>query len=87
MSFLQNLDFTPIPSATNFVTFKTGAEESTQAMFNSLLDQGVIVRPLTGNAMPGFIRVSIGTHEEMDHYFNAMEGIIPSWTKNFGRPK
>ena len=56
-------------------------------MFNALLEKGVIVRPLHTNAMPGFVRVSIGTHEEMNHYYSAMEDILPSWTKKFGRPK
>lgn len=84
-SFLKEHDFHPIESVANFITFKVGVREASQAMFNRLLDQGVIVRPLDSNAMPGFIRVSIGTHEEMDHYFEAMEEILPSWTQQFGR--
>ena len=87
LSFLRQHGFEPIESVTNFITFKTGTPESSQAMFDALLDQGVIVRPLAENAMPGFIRVSIGTHEEMDHYFSAMEKILPHWGQQFGRPQ
>ena len=86
-SFLQKHSFDPIPSVTNFITFKVGDVESCQAMHDALLNHGVIVRPLAKNSMPGFVRVSIGTHEEMDHYFTAMEEMLPCWAKQFGRPR
>ena len=55
-------------------------------MFNKLLDQGVIIRPLKSNEMPDYVRVSLGTKEEMDHYYEAMEKILPEYDKKFGRP-
>ena len=55
-------------------------------MFEKLLDQGVIIRPLKSNEMPDYVRVSLGTKEEMEHYFEAMEKILPTYDTKFGRP-
>lgn len=82
-SFLIERGFEPIESVTNFITFKTPTEDSAQAMFEMLLDEGVIIRPLAANAMPGFVRVSIGTKDEMQHYFEAMDSIMPKWNNKF----
>ena len=84
-SFLQNNDFKPIKSITNFITFNAGNSESSQAMYETLLNEGVIIRPLNNQDMPGFVRVSIGSEEEMNHYFNSMEKILPKWKKSYGR--
>ncbi len=83
-TFLKEHEFTPIPSVTNFVTFSTGTPEAAMGMYEMLLNKGVIVRPLAANAMPGFIRVSIGTKDEMKHYFDAMAEILPTWRKTYG---
>lgn len=83
--FLMDNNFSPIESVTNFITFSTGTPEGANAMYEMLLNEGVIVRPLGGNAMPGFIRVSIGTKYEMKHYFEAMNKALPTWRKEFGR--
>ncbi len=85
MNFLRGHDFDPIESVTNFITFRTGSEEASNEMYELLLNHGVIVRPLAANAMPGYIRVSIGTRDEMDHYYEAMEDILPRWNPKFGR--
>lgn len=85
MEYLTEKRFNPIQSVTNFITFNTGATEAAAWMFNALLDKGVIIRDLAGNAMPGFLRVSIGTDEEMDHYFEAMDEILPEYDSKFGR--
>jgi histidinol-phosphate aminotransferase len=85
-AFLEEKDFKPIKSVTNFITFKTGSEEASQYLFDNLLDQGVIIRPLVSNEMPEYVRVSIGTGNEMEHFYNAMEEILPTYNKRFGRP-
>ena len=36
--------------------------------------------------MPDWVRVSIGLKEEMIHFFDAMEKILPEYDKKFGRP-
>jgi histidinol-phosphate aminotransferase len=52
----------PQPVA-NFVYAETG-EEDARPLFEALLRQGVIVRPLGGFGAPGAIRVTVGTPEE-----------------------
>jgi histidinol-phosphate aminotransferase len=84
--FLTRHDFKPIHSVCNFVTFKTGSEEASLALYNGLLDRGVIIRPLRANLMPDHVRVSLGTRDEMNHFFEAMEEILPAYTAKYGRP-
>ncbi len=86
-NFLISKDFKPIASVTNFLTIKTGSAEASEWMYNSLLDKGVIIRPLRTNEMPDFVRISLGTKQEMQHYFEAMEAILPTYNQKFGRPK
>ncbi len=76
--------FKPIPSVTNFVTFKTGSEEASLFLYNELLKHGVIIRPLRANLMPDHVRISLGTKEEMNHLYAAMEEVIPHYRKKFG---
>jgi histidinol-phosphate aminotransferase len=84
VQYLKSKGLKPIPSVTNFVTFKTGSGEASDWMFQELLNQGVIIRPLKANEMNDFIRVSIGTRDEMDHYFEAMDNILPKFMDKFG---
>lgn len=87
LKFLKDKDFNPIPSVTNFITIKTTSGEASEWMYQRLLDQGVIIRPLRTNEMPEFVRISIGTKKEMSHYYEAMETILPEYDKKFGRDK
>jgi histidinol-phosphate aminotransferase len=86
MEFLTKTGFFPIPSLTNFVTFKTGSGEASDWLFEKLLDQGVIIRALKANEMPDFVRVSIGTPQEMDHFFESMEKIAKEFFNTFKGP-
>jgi histidinol-phosphate aminotransferase len=54
------LDF--IPSVGNFVAVDTGGD--TSAVYEKLLREGVIARPVDNYGMPGFLRISIGLPEE-----------------------
>ena len=54
----------PVPSVGNFVYVETGGDAN--ALFERLLREGVIVRPLAGFGSPTAIRVSVGTPEELD---------------------
>nr|BDT29964.1 histidinol-phosphate transaminase [Bacteriovorax sp. HI3] len=85
--FLTKHEFNPIKSVANFIAFKTGSEEASRYMFDSLLDKGVIIRQLKANEMPDYVRVSLGTKREMSHFFKAMEAILPEYNKRYGRPK
>ena len=67
--------------------FKTGSLEASNTLFEMLLDKGVIIRGLKANEMPEYVRVSLGTEEEMDHFYEAMDEILPAYTEKFGRPE
>lgn len=80
-NFLKKHDLNPIPTLTNFITFPTGSGKNSDLLFNLLLDKGVIIRPLKANEMPDFVRVSIGTPKENEHFIEAMTEIMPSFLK------
>ena len=86
LKFLDAKNFNPIQSLTNFVCFRTGSTEASDYLFEKLLDHGVIIRPLKANNMPDWVRVSIGLKEEMQHFMQAMEAILPEYDEKFGRP-
>jgi len=59
-----------IPSVGNFICFDTGRDGS--EVYQALLHQGVIVRPLGAYGMPSHLRVSIGTADENQRFLNAL---------------
>ena len=67
------LDF--IPSAGNFVSVdvKDGA-----AVFQRLLERGVIVRPIGAYGMPAYLRVSIGLESENARLLEALAQSLPA---------
>jgi histidinol-phosphate aminotransferase len=86
-SYLKKEGFSPIPSVTNFITLKTGSEEASLFLFNELLNHGVIIRPLRANLMPDHVRISLGTKEEMAHFYSAMKDVLPRYNEKFRRSK
>ena len=62
-----------IPSHGNFVCVKVG--EGT-AVFQRLLRQGVIVRPVAAYGMPEYLRISIGTESENVRFLAALETVL-----------
>lgn len=86
LKFLDQRNFRPIRSITNFISFRTGSEAASDHLFNELLNRGVIIRPLKANKLPDWVRVSIGLKEEMKHFFSAMDDILPIYDNQYGRP-
>jgi histidinol-phosphate aminotransferase len=68
-----------IPSYGNFVTVEIpraqGASQA-GAVFQKLLRQGVIVRPLAGYAMPDHLRVTVGLPRENARFLEALEAVL-----------
>jgi histidinol-phosphate aminotransferase len=83
-SYLTNYGFKPIPSVTNFITMKTGSDEASLYLYNELLNHGVIIRPLRANLMPDHVRISIGTKDEMLHFYEAMDKVLPKYLQKYG---
>jgi histidinol-phosphate aminotransferase len=62
-----------IPSFANFVTFRVGPAGE---VFQRLLRQGVIVRPIGSYGLPEYLRVSVGTREENQRFLQALDASI-----------
>ncbi len=60
----------PVPSVGNFLYVDVGAGAG--ALFDRLLHEGIIVRPLAGFGSPTAIRISVGTPEELDLFAAAL---------------
>ena len=66
--------FEPAPSVGNFVYVETGADGND--LFERLLREGIIVRPLAGFGSPNAIRISVGTPEELDELEAALGRVL-----------
>jgi histidinol-phosphate aminotransferase len=47
-----------------------------QPLFQALLHEGVIVRPLGGYRMPQHLRISIGLTNENDRFLRALKQVL-----------
>lgn len=70
---LDTLGFGRIPSIGNFVTFHCGREA--MPLYEALLHQGVIVRPVANYGMPRHLRVSVGLPEENERFLRALRDV------------
>jgi histidinol-phosphate aminotransferase len=66
----------PAPSLGNFVYVETGGDGN--ELFDRLLHEGIIVRPLAGFGSPSAVRVSVGTPEELDELSAALGRVLAS---------
>jgi histidinol-phosphate aminotransferase len=64
----------PVPSVGNFLFAETGADAN--ELFERLLHEGIIVRPLAGFGAPTAVRVSVGTREEIDAFAEALGRVL-----------
>lgn len=71
---LSALGLAYIPSRGNFIA--VNVKRDGVAVFNALLKEGVIVRPVAGYKMPEFIRISIGLHEENARCLEALKKVL-----------
>jgi len=62
-----------IPSHGNFVCVKVGRGAE---IFQRLLKQGVIVRPIASYGMPEYLRITIGTESENARFLSALEAVL-----------
>jgi histidinol-phosphate aminotransferase len=71
---LKERGFEYLPSEANFVAFHAGPDA--QAIYDGLLREGVIIRPLSGYGMPEYLRVSIGLEAENTAFFAALDLVM-----------
>lgn len=67
---LAELGFHVIPSAGNFITFSLN--QDALPIYQKLLHEGVIVRPVVNYQMPKHLRVSVGLKEENARFLRAL---------------
>ncbi len=70
---IQKLTLNYIPSIANFITMDVS---DAGAIYQKLLYEGVIVRPLKAYDMPRHIRVTIGTPEQNERFLAAMKKVM-----------
>ncbi|NBX00832.1 MAG: histidinol-phosphate transaminase [Methylophilaceae bacterium] len=70
---LQRLGLSFIPSFANFVSFKVN---DAPRVYERLLNQGVIVRPIANYEMPDYLRVSIGLFSENARFLEVLATAI-----------
>jgi histidinol-phosphate aminotransferase len=68
---VQRLDLSWTPSAGNFVLIDTGRPAA--RVYEQLLRQGVIVRPVANYGLPNHLRVTVGLPEENAAFLTALE--------------
>jgi histidinol-phosphate aminotransferase len=65
-----------VPTCANFILVRVGKG---QEVFNRLLSQGVIVRPMAGYQFPEHVRVTVGTVAENEKFIAALEKVIKTF--------
>jgi len=73
--YFKKKNIETIPTITNFMVFKLKDQSIAHKVYLDLMNEGVIIRPLETNGMPSYLRISIGTEAEMNHFFGAFDKI------------
>ncbi|MGD9000276.1 MAG: histidinol-phosphate transaminase [Granulosicoccaceae bacterium] len=68
----MGLDY--IPSAANFISVEVG--DDGRAVYDRLLHEGVIVRPVDNYAMPRHLRITISTQDENSRLIEALRKVL-----------
>jgi histidinol-phosphate aminotransferase len=71
---LAGLGLSPMDSVGNFVLFECGGPAA--ALYEQLLREGVIVRPVANYDLPDHLRVTVGVAEENAQFLRALERIL-----------
>lgn len=72
---LEALGFEVIPSGANFIFIRHPARRGAE-LFQSLRDRGILVRHWNKERISEYLRVSIGTDEEMDSFVGCCQELV-----------
>ena len=72
---LQTLGFNVLPSSANFL-FVTHADHDAQAIFKALRLRGIVVRFFNVPRLDQYLRISIGTEQEMEQLTSHIEELL-----------
>lgn len=76
---VKNMGLEFIPSVGNFVCIDVGdssLRRTAAAVYDALLHEGVIVRPVVNYGMPRHLRVTLGLPEENARFLSALENVL-----------
>ena len=73
-AFCQQYGLDYIPSKGNFITIDF--KQPAASIYEALLREGVIVRPIAGYGMPNHLRISVGLPEENERLFKALVKVL-----------
>lgn len=76
---LRQRHFDVLPSSANFI-FARPTTRLAVEVFNALRDQGIVVRYFNTPGLNEWLRISVGTDDEMQQLINALDGILPAET-------
>ena len=62
-----------VPSVANFILVNVGDGD---AVFQAMLEKGVIVRAMRGYKLPGWVRISVGTKEENERCIEVLDEVL-----------
>lgn len=75
MKELENRGFHVLPSAANFV-FVTHPTVAASKLYEKLREQHIFIRYFGKPPIEDYVRISIGTDEEMKHFFHYLDKIV-----------
>jgi len=79
---LRSMGFTVLPSAANFIFIKYNTPNITGVeLFSALREKGILVRHFNKERISDFIRVSMGTDDDMDVFLSACGEIIAHFVR------
>jgi histidinol-phosphate aminotransferase len=73
----RDLGFTPLPSATNFVTMDVGGVKRARALVAALAERGVFIRMPGAPPLDRCVRVTVGTPEERAAFADILRAVWP----------
>lgn len=76
---LERLDFTVLPSMTNFVLAKRDNTPG-KALYTKLREKGILVRHFDTPRLTDYLRITIGSQEQMEQFVAAVTTILEEWT-------
>jgi histidinol-phosphate aminotransferase len=72
-SVLRAHGFDPVPSVGNFLYAETGGEAN--ELYEGLLREGIVVRPLAGFGAPTAVRITVGSPDEIEALARALDRV------------
>jgi histidinol-phosphate aminotransferase len=73
---LRELELEFVPSSANFIMVVCASGDDVDFIFQEMLKQGVIIRPLKPFGLPNCLRISIGTDEENAFCIDRLKNVL-----------